>query len=710
MGAVDATGRGLGRWSLVPSGSAVAAVILGLAGLAQMLAGGIAVADLLPQFALGTTINALVFSSTGVLMARRRPHHPVGWLFLGLGLLAGTDSAVAGHAALGGPSAGLAGWVSNWIWFPSYALLGVCLLILPDGHVRSRRWRPVAGMLALASATGTVALALRSTPNAPVRAFSNPLAVPWLDRPAAVVIDMALWAVVCGLLAGALSLVLRLRDARGEERRQLRLVCSGTALAVVLYVATGIAGIGWFGYTFAWPVLAVSVGIAILRHRLFDIDVVLSRTVLASLLALFITLSYVAIAVGVGSLLSARGDVRLSVVAATVVAVAFDPVRRRLRAVVDRLVLGARAEPLDVLAQASRRLSDSIGTEQALRDVGELIARGTGAERVVVWRVTPGTLVAVASWPTPQPPEALALLAPDRIPVAPGDDLTVEVRDSGELVGALSLRKRRGEALTAGDEALVRAIASQTALALRNDRLSSELVAHMEKLQRSRRRLVSVQDEERRRLERDLHDGAQQQLLGLKAKIGAAYQLAAQGETAAAAALLSEVADDADDAIGSLRQLARGIFPPLLAEKGLGPALAAQARKSAVPVTLDVDGLPRLDRSIETATYFCCLEAMGNVARHARASRCEVTVRAGEGRLSFRVQDDGQGMAAPDAHGTGLMGMRDRIETLGGSLAIESAPGAGTVVAGWLPQPASTPHHRDTAAPPAPAGAPSPPR
>jgi signal transduction histidine kinase len=259
------------------------------------------------------------------------------------------------------------------------------------------------------------------------------------------------------------------------------------------------------------------------------------------------------------------------------------------------------------------------------------------------------------------------------------------VRHQGELLGALSLNKRAGEALTPVEDSLLAHLAAQAGLVLRNVGLTADLQVRLAELRASRQRLVSAQDEERRRLERNLHDGAQQHLVAIKVKLGLVEMLSAKDPDRARATLV-QLKEDADDALETLRDLARGIYPPLLADKGLAVALESQARKATVPVTVAADGLGRYPQEIEAAVYFCCLEALQNLQKYARAAHAEIRLRTGEGRLHFEVDDDGVGFdVATTTKGSGLTNMIDRLDALGGEVQAISSPGNGTRLCGSLP-------------------------
>jgi signal transduction histidine kinase len=297
-----------------------------------------------------------------------------------------------------------------------------------------------------------------------------------------------------------------------------------------------------------------------------------------------------------------------------------------------------------------------------------------GATRADVWVRVGSELRTAGSWPS---------AAVSHVPIAddlvvPGASATVPVRYQGELLGALSVTKAPGEVLTSADTKLLADVASQAGLVLRN-------VGLIEELRASRQRLVAAQDEERRKIERNLHDGVQQQLVALNVQAGLLAR--ASGSDASKLATLAEqLQTRASEALDDLRDLARGIYPPLLADKGLGAALEAQARKAALPVSIETDGVGRYEQPVEAAVYFCTLEALNNVAKYAAASNATVALEQRNGHLWFTVIDDGAGFDTnATSYGTGLQGMADRLDAIGGTLQVTSTPGAGTSVSGSVP-------------------------
>jgi signal transduction histidine kinase len=294
-----------------------------------------------------------------------------------------------------------------------------------------------------------------------------------------------------------------------------------------------------------------------------------------------------------------------------------------------------------------------------------------------VWLLVGRELRPASLWPLDSPHAEPLRVDGDAIPEIPGE-LAVEVRDRGELLGALSVTMPPNDPMTPAKEKLVRDLAAQAGLALRNVRLVEELKA-------SQRRIVAAQDQERRRIERNIHDGAQQQLVALTVKMRLAQSLATK-DAEKTAAMLEQMQGETQTALEDLRDLARGIYPPLLADKGLPAALEAQVRKAALPVEVSPDGVTRYPAEIEAAVYFSVLEALQNVAKYADASRTTVVLGEDGGYLTFAVEDDGRGFdSGSTRYGMGLQGIADRITALDGTVEVRSAPGRGTAVTGRIP-------------------------
>jgi signal transduction histidine kinase len=367
-------------------------------------------------------------------------------------------------------------------------------------------------------------------------------------------------------------------------------------------------------------------------------------------------------------------------VAAAVVAVAVQPAHQRARRLANRVVYGRRATPYQVLSDFAQRIGSAYSHEEVLPQMVHIVAKGTGAARVVVWLRVDDELRPEAS--SDGSPHAAPLpVDGDAMPPVPGADLSVPVRHGGDLLGAISVQMPRGQRLRPTGEQLGADVASQAGLVLSN-------VGLVEDLRASRQRLITAQDEARRRLERNIHDGAQQDLVALAIKLKLAVTAV---DDDPARQILGELQADATGVLENLRELARGIYPPLLADLGLAAALNAQAAKSPVPVTVDADGIGRFGQDTEAAVYFCCLEALQNIAKYAQASSARICLRAQNGTLRFTVSDDGTGYdTGCTPLGSGLRNMADRLAALGGRLEVRSAPSRGTTITARLPVPATS--------------------
>jgi signal transduction histidine kinase len=476
--------------------------------------------------------------------------------------------------------------------------------------------------------------------------------------------------VLVALAVGAAAVVVvRFARSVGEERLQLKWFAAAAVLAVVTFAAglPSNSAITTVLSDLAILCLFAAIAVAVLKYRLYDIDLVISKAVLYGSLAVFITAVYAALVVGVGTLAGNTRSPLLAALAAAVVAVAFQPVRQRAGRLANRVVYGRRASPYQVLSDFAQRIGGTYSAEQVLP---QIFAAGTGAEHVVVWLRVGDQLRPEASWGSsvgagPRPADTP--VDGQGLPPLPGAGLDVPVVHQGELLGAIAIAMPKGEPLRPAGEQLVADVASQAGLVLANAGLIEDLRA-------SRQRLVTAQDETRRRLERNIHDGAQQDLvaLGINLKLGG---ITVAEDPAQAEQVFGELQAEAAGALENLRALARGIYPPLLADLGLAAALGAQASKSPLPVTVEADGIGRYGQDTEAAVYFCCLEALQNTAKYAHATQARICLQAQNGTLSFTVSDDGAGYdARRTLMGSGLRNMADRLAALGGRLQIHSAP------------------------------------
>jgi signal transduction histidine kinase len=355
----------------------------------------------------------------------------------------------------------------------------------------------------------------------------------------------------------------------------------------------------------------------------------------------------------------------------------------------NRLVYGKRATPYEVLSEFSGGMSHTVATEDLLPRMARTVAEAVGASRAEVWLHVGSELVREASWPEPngQAKATTPVAAAGGPVVVPDMDSAIPVRHQGELLGVIGAKKAAGETLTPADVRLLEDLASQAGLVLRNVRL-------IEELRTSRQRLVTAQDEERRRLERDLHDGAQQRLVAISLALRMARGLIEPEKDAPLAERLDQAAEELGRALAELREFARGIHPAILTELGLGPALQSLADRSIVPATVDSSLDRRLSASVEATVYFVVSEALANVAKYSKATKVDIRVEEDDGTLTVEIADDGVGGADPSM-GSGLGGLADRVAAVDGAFDVESPPGDGTRLRCRIPIPSHQPSVSD---------------
>ena len=713
------TGRGAAdgappaRSRRVTAAAWVLVLALAVAGavLTVMASGNLRASDTIANF--GAAPAAVLYATLGALVVRRAGN-VIGWLLLGEGAAAAILAAASAYAVLGIthpgtlPAPELVALLAEWSVVPVFVLLGFMLLLFPSGTLPSPRWRPFAALTLLATALALIGFVVHPrliglpAPGGGSLMVTNPLGIDSLGSVLSTVLIGTLntWGVVTtALLAAAtVSLAVRYRSAGREVRRQIKWIMVAAVVLTVgqLVALLGIAATG----TESNPVTAVAyavvpvvallgipalITVAILKHGLYQIDVIINRAIRYGLLSAALTAVYILIVVGIGTTASYAGGPLLNAAAALAIAMLFQPLRRRAQLLANRIVYGQRATPYQVLSDFAQDMADQLDVDVAMDRMAAVLAAATGAVRVEVWvRVGP-RLRPQAAWPHGSTPSAPVPLAGSTVlPAFDAATRAVAVRHGDEMLGAITVQKPKDEAVSAVEDKLLEHLASQAGLVLRNVRLTAELQARIDDLRASRRRLVQAQDTERQRIERNLHDGAQQQLVALNVQL----------------TLLEDAADDPGEvreitgglraglraALDDLRALARGIYPPLLADRGLRAALQAQADRAPLPVEVEADGIERYPREAEATVYFCILEALQNVAKYARASRATVGLSCPDGQLGFTVTDNGDGFDTAEAtHGTGLQGMADRLAAVAGTLRVDSTPGSGTTISGTLP-------------------------
>ena len=428
---------------------------------------------------------------------------------------------------------------------------------------------------------------------------------------------------------------------------------------------------------------------------------------------------YLAIVLGLGRVPTddERTLLLFSLLAAVVSALLYVPARRRISAFATRVVHGERRAPDEALRTFGDRLTRALPMDELLLQLAESLRRSLGLESAELWAGSDGSFERLAS--DPDRGAGKISLSPDELPVVAGAGVSgnawievwlpeflserqgspmrvAPITYGGELLGMLVAERAPGAEPFGGDDDHVLAeLARQVGVALRNVRLDSALQASLDELRRqadelraSRTRIVAATDAERRRIERDLHDGAQQRLVSFAVKLRLLQQLS-ESDPAAAKRMFEELTASLEAAIQELREFAHGIYPPLLMDRGLGEALTAAAARASLPTRVDADGIGRYPQDIEAAVYFCCLEALQNAGKYAGdGASATVQMREDEGGLLFAVIDDGRGFdVEARSGGAGFINMNDRLGAIGGALRVESTPGAGTKVSGVVPLP-----------------------
>ena len=446
------------------------------------------------------------------------------------------------------------------------------------------------------------------------------------------------------------------------------------------------------GYTFIGYLtvllIPLSIGIAVLRHHLFDIDLVINRTLVYGALTICVVGLYVLVVGGLGMLLHTRENFIVSLLAAGLVAVLFAPLRNRLQRGINHLMYGERDEPYTVLSHLGHRLETTLAPDAALRAIVETVVQALKLPHAAITLKQSGESAVAAEYGTPA-----------------GEPVILPLIYQRELVGQLILTPRSpGEKFTSSDWRLLVDLARQAGVAVHTLRLTADL-------QRSRERLVSSREEERRRLRRDLHDGLGPQLAAQTLKVGSARSLYPR-DPAAADGLLAELEAEMEAALADVRRLVYNLRPPALDELGLagaireaaaqyGAALTTECSDNAQRLDISVDAperSPSLPAAVEVAAYRVAQEALTNVVRHAGARSCNIRLSF-NGALDLEITDDGVGLPEDRHAGVGLTSMRERAVELGGTCVIEPMPGGGTRVLARLPLPynESTPEHADGA-------------
>lgn len=644
--------------------------------------------------AVGVVSSGLV----GGVIASRRPTHLIGWLFavdaVAFAFMAfGSEYATYGLVTEPGslPGALVLAWVQSLLVVPVVVSILVLLpLYFPDGHLVSWRWRPVLWLAAGWASYEAVVSAVRPGELQNVPGVDNPLGITSL-RPLIEVMDgpsLAIWLAI--LVAASASLVVRLRRSAAEERQQVKWLAYavvGWVLMVLLtFPAAAIDPAAEravsVGLAIAFAGIPIAAGMAVLRYRLYDIDVIINRTLVYGILTVGVAGIYVLVVGYLAAVFHARDQLAVSLLSTGLVALLFQPMRERLQRGVNRLMYGERDQPYRVLSRLGQRLEATLAPDDILPAIVQTVADALNLPYAAIGLRHGGGIVVAAA--TGRPVANLL-----RMPLV----------YQGEPVGELHLGPRAGDnTLSPTDRRLIEDLARQAGVAVHAVRLTTDL-------QRSRERLVAAREEERRRLRQDLHDGLGPAVASMSLQLTAVRNLVAHEP--AAVEMLTQVKAQMQDAVADIRRLVYGLRPPTLDELGLVGAISEHAARlgpGGLRASVETrEPLPPLPAAAEVAAYRITLEALTNVARHARATSCVVRLSvgdrgsdggfdaAGQGpgptarELRVEIVDDGRGVDPAARAGTGLVSMRERAMELGGTVVLEPVDGGGTRVRARLP-------------------------
>ncbi|GAA1621593.1 hypothetical protein GCM10009744_05920 [Kribbella alba] len=596
-------------------------------------------------------------AAMGALIVARWARHPIGWLLCLTGFLASisllTEAYSVWVVTADGPGSrslgGVAGWISALLGGQlSLAGLAIVFLIAPDGHLLSRRWR-AAAVVALVGYGSYAATLLTLSPTefdidshavGPLGSLLSLFGLPLIAG---------------GLVAAMVSMVRRLRRSQGEQRQQLRLIAVGAVFVALSFVylivvqlfnggqQTWIASLPLFVSYFCLPLLFA---IAVLRYRLFDIDLIINRAVVLALGTIFAGIGYAGLVLAVAALVNTRtSGFWLSLLATSLVALAFQPLRRQVVRFANRLAYGARALPYEALSDFSRRLAETPSPRSLLPAVAEAAARAVSARSSTAVLQVPGSVGISDVWPGPA----------DGTP-----EYQVLVRQDGDTLGSIGVTMPKGRGLRAADEQLLQDLADQTALAFRNAAMESELAAHVAALDRttealaeSRRRIIAADDAARCQLESAISRDVLLQLESIPERLSG---LSVARSGIAATSELEQLVDETNAALESLRELTRGVFPTQLARTGLSRALRSHLARNGLDATLHVETPAdrRFPARVEAAVYFCCVEAL---RAGSAAARIDLQIVAEELVVQIR------GFARDQID---VQAIVDRVEAAGG--------------------------------------------
>ncbi len=648
-------------WSAAKVGLTISAVLLAIATVGELTGAS----SPMGKAYTFTIVAAVAFTILGALVAPRQPDNRVTYVFVGIALASALVVVSAAFSRYRPME-----WLNQWSSALAYGLFPLLLLVFPDGRLPSRSWRPLAisAVAGLVVGAGGQAVAAWEVPGllVDVDAPRTPLAIAAMR-----VARVGLLVVVVSLVAAIASVVVRFRRSRGDTRQQLKWLGLGGALVAVA-VGIDVTGVPHVGEVVAAASIPATAAIAILKYRLYDIDLFLNRSLVYAVLTLLVVAAYAVVATLVGAVVAPRASWAPAVVAAGAVALLFQPLREWVQRRANRLLYGDRDNPYAVLSGLGRRLEQSMDPGTVLANVVEAVSEALQL-----------------------PYAAIELRSADggRLAASFGRAGVIEAEEfrliyQGRVVGTLLVTPRTsGQPFSTSERRLLADLARQAGVAAHAVRLTDDL-------QRSRDRLVRSREEERRRLRRDLHDGLGPALAGMTMQIGATRAHLAP-DNRQMGEVLGRLEEQLQGCILEIRRLIDDLRPPALDDVGLIEGIRRQvsafgdadAGAPAIRIQAPAD-LGELPAAVEVAAYRIAVEAVTNAVRHGKAQQCQVHIEVGE-ELVIEVADDGVGLAADHRQGVGLASMRERAEELGGKLIADGAPGSGTRVRAELPLVAS---------------------
>jgi signal transduction histidine kinase len=635
-----------------------------------------------------TPLLTIAFSAVGALIAARVPRNPIGWIFLSVGIIyalngLGSMLMIYSSAVFGSgitPGYQVADWLTNWLWMPGVFLpTTIVLLYFPDGRLPSSRWRFASFAAILGLVIMILVAMLHPGPMDQMGLRENPFGVPALAPYLEILNNVGYLLLAIGFFGAVAATVVRFRRSRGIEREQMKWLVYALSLMVVGFL---LASVLWYVVPESLMVgdisiivteltilgIAIAAAIAILRYRLYDIDLIINRTLVYGALTAGVIVIYVLVVGAVGFVFQQASNLFISLVATGLAALLFQPLRERLQRGVNRLMYGERDDPYAVLSSLDRRLEESLSPETTLPNVVETVAQALKLPYVAVELADQEGFRPAASYG----------LSPTRR----DQHIALPLVYQNERVGRLVLSPRSaGESFNPAEKELLVDIARHVGVA-------ANAVLLTENLQRSRERIVTAREEERRRLSRDLHDGLGPQLVSLGFKVEAAQNLLGEDQEAVGE-LLQQLKAQTKSALGDVRRIAYDLRPPALDQLGLVPAIQEHIASLELPGGLEIrlkspDEMPALPAAIEVAAYRIALEAVTNVIHHSGASRCTVDLQA-DGWFEIGVSDNGKGLPEHLIPGVGVRSMRDRATELGGTFSITNLPDGGAQVTASLP-------------------------